>query len=117
MRGLTHSLSEEGKALLVQVLLAEVAKRARALVPPQPQPPDKPAAAALPDLRQAAVVTCAVHALTSLYSDMGGGAPSAETWDMLQQLAGAGWTPTRVAVAPRDAKARRGLLGLCAALP
>ena len=100
MRGLTHSLSEEGKGLLVQVLLAEVAKRARALVPPQPQPPDQPAAAAaLPDLRQAAAVTCAVHALTSLYSDMGGGAPSAETWDMLQQLAGAGWTPTRVAVA------------------
>jgi hypothetical protein len=109
MRGLTHCLSEEGKALLVQVLLAEVAKCARALVPPPPQPPDKQpvkpaaaaaaAAAALPDLRQAAVVTCAVHALASLYSDMGAGAPSAETWDMLQQLAGAGWTPTRVAVA------------------
>ena len=109
MSGLTERLSEDGKLLLVQVLIADLAKR-KALLPPPPSPSSSDAAAAgtqasgsssasMMDLRQALPVTCALQALTSLYCEIGGCQPTRETWDQISALLLAPWTAARVAAA------------------
>lgn len=95
MSGLIERLSESGKTLLVQVLLGEVAKRKMALLPPRAGG----SGSAPVDLREAVPVTCALQALTTLYTDIGGCAPGRETWDLIASLACAPWTATRVAAA------------------
>ena len=51
------------------------------------------------DLREAVPVTCALQALTVLYTDLGGCNPGPDTWDLIASMTGAPWTATRVACA------------------
>ena len=106
MAGLTQKLSEDGKGLLVQVLLGELTKRAGLMAGAAAAAGGGAGAgaagaggAALPDLRQAVAVTCVLHALTCLYSDMGGCPLAPETWQLVLGLVRAPWTATRVAAA------------------
>ena len=102
MAGLTHKLSEDGKSLLVQVLLGELTKRAGLIAPAvggAAAGADGAGGTALPDLQQAVPVTCVLHALTCLYSDMGGCALAPETWQLVLGLVRAPWTATRIAAA------------------
>jgi hypothetical protein len=103
MAGLTLRLSEDGKTLLVQVLLGELTKRSALLVPRSQvsgrAAPGAEAGGAPPDLRQAVPVTCALHALTALYNDIGGCQLAQETWELVIRLVRAPWTATRVAAA------------------
>jgi hypothetical protein len=51
------------------------------------------------DLREAVPVTCALQALTVLYTDLGACNPGPDTWDLIASLTAAPWTATRVACA------------------
>ncbi|EKX46623.1 hypothetical protein GUITHDRAFT_107406 [Guillardia theta CCMP2712] len=87
LRGVSTSLSEDGRALLVSLLLNEVMNRGHSLLGEHR------------DLSQAVAVTCALGELAYLYSEMGGVQPAVEVKDFLLKLCAAPWTPTRVAAA------------------
>ena len=125
MSGLTQSLTEEGKALLVAALFEDLDKRAPHLCPPAPSAGGSAELADLRliflflrlnwaeseragrsvwmltrvGLRQALPVTCALHQLTALHMEIGGCQPTTEAWERVWQLALAPWTAARAAAA------------------
>eukprot|EP00960_Hanusia_phi_P057559 763600-Hanusia_phi.AAC.7 len=87
LRGVSCSLSEDGRALLVSLLLNEVMNRGHGFLGEQR------------DLSQAIAITCALGELAYLYNEMGGTQPAVEVKDSLLKLCAAPWTPARVAAA------------------
>ena len=88
--------TNKNQTLLAQVLLAELAKRKMTLLAPHAKGGNSSPRV---DLREAVPVTCALQALTVLYTDLGACNPAPDTWDLIASLTGAPWTATRVACA------------------
>jgi len=89
-------VTNKNQTLLAQVLLAELAKRKMTLLAPHAKGGNSSPPV---DLREAVPVTCALQALTVLYTDLGACNPAPDTWDLIASLTGAPWTATRVACA------------------